>query len=106
MVRIEGKRQAEGRVESDRKGGKREHREGSAGIESARVNNLKTVSVGIPAGVLTVVTGVAGAGKSSLIQTALPAAYPDTIVIDQNLARGSRRSNTATYTGILDNGVD
>ncbi len=54
-------------------------------------------------GVLTVVTGVAGSGKSSLIQGCLPAAYPDTIIIDQNLARGSRRSNTATYTGILDN---
>src|SRR5688572_13229480 len=54
-------------------------------------------------GVLTAVSGVAGSGKSSLIQGCLPTAYPDTIIIDQNLARGSRRSNTATYTGILDN---
>ena len=64
---------------------------------------------------LTAVSGVAGSGKSSLIQGCLPRAYPQTIIIDQNLARGSRRSNTATYTGILDavrkafakaNGVD
>jgi len=84
-------------------------------IEGAQLNNLKNVSVAIPRGVLTAVTGVAGSGKSSLIQGCLPLAYPDTIIIDQNLARGSRRSNTATYTGILDgvrkafakaNGVD
>ncbi len=60
------------------------------------------MSVSIPRGVLTAVTGVAGSGKSSLIQGCLPVAYPDTVIIDQNLARGSRRSNTATYTGILD----
>jgi len=75
---------------------------GSLEVKKAKINNLRDVSVSIPQGVLTVVTGVAGAGKSSLIQTALPAAYPDTIIIDQTLARGSRRSNTATYTGILD----
>jgi excinuclease UvrABC ATPase subunit len=71
-------------------------------IEHGAVNNLKDVSVTIPRGVLTAVTGVAGSGKSSLIQGCLPKAYPETIIIDQNLARGSRRSNTATYTGILD----
>ena len=76
---------------------------GKLEIKGARLNNLKNISVSIPAGVLTVVTGVAGAGKSSLIQGALPEAYPDTVIIDQNLSRGSRRSNTATYTGILDN---
>jgi excinuclease UvrABC ATPase subunit len=75
---------------------------GALKIEHAKTNNLRDVSVSIPAGVLTVVTGVAGAGKSSLIQASLPRAYPDTIVIDQNLSRGSTRSNTATYTGILD----
>jgi excinuclease UvrABC ATPase subunit len=76
---------------------------GALKIVGAKLNNLKNVSVGIPKGVLTVVTGVAGAGKSSLIQGCLPAAYPETVIIDQNLSRGSRRSNTATYTGILDN---
>lgn len=76
---------------------------GKLEIKKAKLNNLKDVSVTIPAGVLAVVTGVAGAGKSSLIQGSLPAAYPDTVIIDQDLARGSRRSNTATYTGILDN---
>ena len=72
-------------------------------IKHAKLNNLKDVSVAIPRGVLTAVSGVAGSGKSSLIQGCLPGAYPETIIIDQNLARGSRRSNTATYTGILDN---
>jgi excinuclease UvrABC ATPase subunit len=89
--------------------------DGQLKVEHARLNNLKDVSVSIPKGVLTAVSGVAGSGKSSLIQGCLPKAYPDTIIIDQNLARGSRRSNTATYTGILDavrkafakeNGVD
>jgi excinuclease UvrABC ATPase subunit len=76
---------------------------GELRIAHAKLNNLKDVSVTVPRGVLTVVTGVAGSGKSSLIQGCLPAAYPDTVIIDQNLARGSSRSNTATYTGILDN---
>src|SRR6185312_16008156 len=58
-------------------------------VEHARVNNLRDVSVSIPRGVLTAVTGVAGSGKSSLIQSCLPAAYGDTIIIDQTLARGS-----------------
>lgn len=71
-------------------------------IAHAKLNNLRDVSVAIPRGVLTAVTGVAGSGKSSLIQGCLPLSYPDTVIIDQNLARGSRRSNTATYTGILD----
>ncbi|KQX38681.1 daunorubicin resistance protein DrrC [Devosia sp. Root436] len=77
--------------------------DGALRIEHARLNNLRDVSVSIPRGVLTAISGVAGSGKSSLIQGCLPKAYPDTIIIDQNLARGSRRSNTATYTGILDN---
>jgi excinuclease UvrABC ATPase subunit len=78
-------------------------RTGELKIRSAKLNNLKDVSVSIPTGVLTAVSGVAGSGKSSLIVGCLPEAYPETIIIDQNLARGSRRSNTATYTGILDN---
>ena len=76
---------------------------GELKIKRARLNNLKDVSVTVPKGVLTAVSGVAGSGKSSLIVGCLPQAYPEIVVIDQNLARGSRRSNTATYTGILDN---
>ena len=76
---------------------------GELKIKRAQLNNLKDVSVTIPKGVLTAVSGVAGSGKSSLIVGCLPLAYPEIVIIDQNLARGSRRSNTATYTGILDN---
>jgi excinuclease UvrABC ATPase subunit len=83
--------------------GEMRKRSGELKIEHARLNNLKDVSVTIPEGVLRAVSGVAGSGKSSLILGCLPQAYPNTIIIDQNLARGSRRSNTATYTGILDN---
>ncbi len=77
-------------------------RSGELEVTHARVNNLKDLSVTVPRGVLTVVSGVAGSGKSSLILGCLAQQYPETVVIDQNLARGSRRSNTATYTGILD----
>jgi excinuclease ABC A subunit len=75
---------------------------GTLPITNAKVNNLQNVSVDIPMGVLTVVTGVAGSGKSSLInQTFLPQ-HPDAVVIDQAAVGTSSRSNPATYTGILD----
>ncbi|MBV8579603.1 MAG: excinuclease ABC subunit UvrA, partial [Candidatus Eremiobacteraeota bacterium] len=77
--------------------------DGALTIKNAKRNNLKNITISVPRGVLTVVTGVAGAGKSSLIEGCLPQSYPEAVIIDQNLARGSRRSNTATYTGILDN---
>jgi excinuclease UvrABC ATPase subunit len=66
------------------------------------LHNLKDVNVSIPSGVLTVVTGVAGSGKSSLINGVFVRAYPEVVCIDQGSIGGSRRSNTATYTGILD----
>ncbi|MBE2272424.1 MAG: excinuclease ABC subunit UvrA [Anaerolinea sp.] len=74
---------------------------GTLRIEHANLHNLKDVSVDIPAGVLTVVTGVAGSGKSSLINGCLPTLYP-VVAIDQTLTRGSKRSNLATNSGMLD----
>ncbi|WP_157245097.1 ATP-binding cassette domain-containing protein [Nonomuraea typhae] len=71
-------------------------------IERASTNNLRDVTVRIPRGVMTVVTGVAGSGKSSLVLGHLPAAAPDTVVVDQRPIRGSRRSSPATFTGLLD----
>ncbi|GAO07698.1 UvrA-like protein [Streptomyces lydicamycinicus] len=73
---------------------------GELSISGANTHNLKDVSVGIPLGVLTVVTGVAGSGKSSLIHGSLPG-RDGVIVADQSPIRGSRRSNPATYTGLL-----
>jgi len=58
--------------------------------------------VSIPRGVLTVVSGVAGSGKSSLVHGYLQAAEPAAVIVDQRLGRGSRRPNPATYTGMLD----
>ncbi|GHC80942.1 excinuclease ABC subunit A [Nocardiopsis terrae] len=74
---------------------------GAIPIRGASSHNLRDVSVDIPLGVLTVVTGVAGSGKSSLIHGALPG-REDVVVVDQSAIRGSRRSNPATYTGLLD----
>ena len=71
-------------------------------VENATLNNLHDVTVKIPKGVLTVVTGVAGSGKSSLIHGSLPGRYPDAVFVDQSLAAGSRRSNLATCSGIAD----
>jgi excinuclease UvrABC ATPase subunit len=74
---------------------------GTLEIRGATANNLRDVDVDIPLGVLVVVTGVAGSGKSSLVNGSIPA--DDGVVsIDQGAIRGSRRSNPATYTGLLD----
>ena len=70
-------------------------------IRGASAHNLKDVDVDIPLGVLVVVTGVAGSGKSSLVHGSIPA-DEGVVSIDQGAIRGSRRSNPATYTGLLD----
>ncbi|MFG3478227.1 ATP-binding cassette domain-containing protein [Streptomyces sp. NPDC047980] len=73
---------------------------GQLSIKGADLHNLQDVSVDVPLGVLTVVTGVAGSGKSSLIHGYL-AGREGVVVADQTPIRGSRRSNPATYTGLL-----
>jgi excinuclease ABC A subunit len=75
---------------------------GSLPIRNAVINNLKGVSVDIPESVFTVVTGVAGSGKSSLIHHAFLKQHPGAILIDQSAVGISTRSNPATYTGIMD----
>ncbi len=74
---------------------------GALEIRGAATNNLRDVDVDIPLGVLCVITGVAGSGKSSLIHGSV-AGRDGVVVIDQAAIRGSRRSNPATYTGLLD----
>jgi excinuclease UvrABC ATPase subunit len=75
---------------------------GTMAVSGASVHNLKDVSVSLPAGVLTVVTGVAGSGKSTLINEVFLDRHPGAIVIDQSAVVANRRSNLTTYTGILD----
>jgi excinuclease ABC A subunit len=75
---------------------------GKLPIKNAKANNLQNVSVDIPKGVLTVITGVAGSGKSSLIHQTFLRQNPDAIVIDQAPVGVSSRSNPGTYTGIMD----
>jgi len=74
---------------------------GKLEIRNATTHNLQNVSVDIPLGVLVVVTGVAGSGKSSLLHDSIPT-NEGVIAVDQTPIRGSRRSNPATYTGLLD----
>ncbi|MCC3214470.1 excinuclease ABC subunit UvrA [Chryseobacterium sp. X308] len=71
-------------------------------IKNANRYNLKNVTVNIPTGIMTVVTGVAGSGKSTLINRILPELYPDVTIIDQSLFAASARSNLLTYLGISD----
>ncbi len=74
---------------------------GALEVRGASTHNLQGVDVDIPLGVLVVVTGVAGSGKSSLVQGSV-ADREGVVVVDQGAIRGSRRSNPATYTGLLD----
>ena len=74
---------------------------GAIEVRGASTHNLRGVDVDVPLGVLCVVTGVAGSGKSSLVHGSL-AGRDEVVVIDQGAIKGSRRSNPATYTGLLE----
>jgi len=74
---------------------------GAIAVRDARTHNLQGVDVDVPLGVLCVVTGVAGSGKSSLVHSSLPPGH-GVVAVDQTPIRGSRRSNPATYTGLLE----
>src|SRR5699024_4939195 len=74
---------------------------GALEIRGAAAHNLRDIDVDVPLGVLTVITGVAGCGKSSLIEGSLRG-RDGVVMIDQTPIKGSRRSNPATYTGLLE----
>ncbi|MEJ1087560.1 excinuclease ABC subunit UvrA [Microbacterium sp. Mu-80] len=76
-------------------------RTGVLEVRGADANNLQRVDVDVPTGVLTVITGVAGSGKSSLVHGSI-SPQPGVVAIDQTAIKGSRRSNPATYTGMLE----
>ncbi|WP_328807943.1 excinuclease ABC subunit UvrA [Nonomuraea antri] len=76
--------------------------QGKLPIEGATLHNLKNVSVAIPTGVLTAVTGVAGSGKSSLIADVFMNTYPESVFVDQSAIGASSRSAPATYIGVMD----
>ncbi|MBV8999805.1 MAG: excinuclease ABC subunit UvrA, partial [Solirubrobacterales bacterium] len=76
-------------------------RTGALAIRGATEHNLRGVDVDVPLGVLVVITGVAGSGKSSLVQSSV-SGRAGVVSVDQGAIRGSRRSNPATYTGLLD----
>jgi excinuclease UvrABC ATPase subunit len=103
---VEGLRRSDtitGRHLDDRASLKKEVRASSRALEvrGADLHNLQDVDVDIPLGVLVVLTGVAGSGKSSLI-TGSVSGRDDVVTVDQGAIKGSRRSNPATYTGLLD----
>ena len=75
---------------------------GSLTVADAHVNNLQHITVDIPTGVFTVITGVSGSGKSSLIHQVFLKQHPEAIVVDQSAVGVSSRSNPATYIGIMD----
>jgi excinuclease UvrABC ATPase subunit len=75
---------------------------GQMTVKNATMHNLENVTVDIPTGVLTVVTGVAGSGKSTLINDVFLEQHPEAIAIDQSAVSASRRSNPATYAGLMD----
>ena len=100
---LQGSDTITGRHLDDRASLKDQVRESTGALEvrAASTNNLQDVDVDIPLGVLAVLTGVAGSGKSSLVQGSV-AGRDGVVVIDQGAIRGSRRSNPATYTGLLE----